>query len=68
MGKSSDVTLSFKTFSKDGLLFLSEKGKNFLSIEIREGRILYQVQIFFLRYISNYFITVLEFSGQTNNE
>lgn len=42
----SDIQLSFNTFSPDGLLFLvrSEGGKKFTSLELRDGRVLYQVK------------------------
>ncbi|KAK9499521.1 hypothetical protein O3M35_002544 [Rhynocoris fuscipes] len=45
MGRKTEVTLSFKTFAKDGLLFLAEKDSSYLSIEIREGRVLYQFDL-----------------------
>lgn len=44
----SDVRLSFKTFAPNGLLFLvqGEGGKSFLSLELRDGRLIYQVLLF----------------------
>ncbi|XP_046389625.1 laminin subunit alpha [Ischnura elegans] len=45
MRQRSDVQLDFKTFAKDGLLFLVEKDDSFLSIEMRGGRIIYQFDL-----------------------
>uniref|UniRef100_A0A146MHL0 Laminin subunit alpha n=2 Tax=Lygus hesperus TaxID=30085 RepID=A0A146MHL0_LYGHE len=45
MEKRSQVSLDFKTLAKDGLLFLSSGGSTFLSIEIREGRVLFQFNL-----------------------
>lgn len=45
MKPRSDITFNFKTYSKEGLLFLVFKDENFLSIELREGRVLYQVMV-----------------------
>jgi laminin alpha 3/5 len=42
----SDVQLKFKTTARDGLLFLAGKGHTFLSIELRDGNVLYQVWYF----------------------
>ncbi|KAK4877517.1 hypothetical protein RN001_010023 [Aquatica leii] len=43
----SDVQLSFKTFAPTGLIFLvfGSKGKTFLSLELRDGRIIYQYNL-----------------------
>ncbi|KAB0790802.1 hypothetical protein PPYR_15312 [Photinus pyralis] len=43
----SDVQISFKTFAPTGLLFLMAGGKSktFLSLEIKDGRILYQYNL-----------------------
>lgn len=43
MKKRSDVTLKFKTFAKDGLLFLALKNQVFLSVELIDGHVRYQV-------------------------
>ncbi|KAG8228153.1 hypothetical protein J437_LFUL002807 [Ladona fulva] len=45
MQHECDVQLEFKTFAKDGLLFLVEKDRSFLSIELRGGRIVYQYDL-----------------------
>jgi laminin alpha 3/5 len=42
----SDVPLKFKTTARDGLLFLTGKGHTFLSIELRDDNVLYQVWYF----------------------
>lgn len=39
----SDIKLSFKTFATEGLLFLTGRGNTFIAIELRNGKILYQV-------------------------
>ncbi|XP_070151389.1 laminin subunit alpha [Polyergus mexicanus] len=39
------IKLSFKTFAEDGLIYLMGKGRQFLSLEIRKGRILYQYDL-----------------------
>lgn len=43
MRERSDVQLKFKTRAQDGLLFLAGKGQTFLSVELQEGNIVYQV-------------------------
>jgi laminin alpha 3/5 len=43
MRERSDVQLKFKTTARDGLLFLAGKGQTFLSVELREGNVVYQV-------------------------
>jgi hypothetical protein len=43
MRERSDVQLKFKTTVPDGLLFLAGKGNTFLSVELRDGNVLYQV-------------------------
>ena len=37
--------MQFKTFAKEGLMFLSVKDDSFLSVEMREGRVLFQVML-----------------------
>lgn len=39
------IKLSFKTFAEDGLIYLMGKGRQFLSLEIRKGRVLYQYDL-----------------------
>lgn len=39
----SDIQLRFKTFATEGLLFLAGKGKTFIALELRNGKVLYQV-------------------------
>jgi len=46
MRERSDVQLKFKTTVRDGLLFLAGKGQTFLSVELRDGNVLYQVCYF----------------------
>jgi hypothetical protein len=46
MRERSDVQLKFKTTVRDGLLFLAGKGQTFLSVELRDGNVLYQVWYF----------------------
>ena len=46
MRERSDVQLKFKTTVPDGLLFLAGKGQTFLSVELRDGNVLYQVRYF----------------------
>ena len=46
MRERSDVQLKFKTTVRDGLLFLAGKGQTFLSVELRDGNVLYQVLYF----------------------
>ncbi|XP_018320894.1 laminin subunit alpha [Agrilus planipennis] len=41
----SHIKLSFKTFATEGLLFLAGKEKTFISIELRNGKILYQYNL-----------------------
>ena len=41
--KDATVGLKFRTFAENGLLFLMGDGQSYLSIELRDGRILYQV-------------------------
>lgn len=40
----SYIHLSFKTFAPNGLLFLAGKENTFMSLEIKNGNILYQVR------------------------
>lgn len=44
MKKRSDVTLKFKTYAKDGLLFLALRDLVFLSVELTDGHVRYQVK------------------------
>jgi hypothetical protein len=37
------VQLKFKTTAQEGLLFLAGKGHTFLSVELRDGNVVYQV-------------------------
>lgn len=39
----SDIQLTFKTYASEGLLFVVGKDKTFTSLEVRNGKILYQV-------------------------
>lgn len=39
----SDIQLVFKTFATEGLLFLTSKDKTFIALEMRNGKVLYQV-------------------------
>lgn len=39
------IKLSFKTFTEDGLIYLMGKGRQFLSLEIKKGRVLYQYDL-----------------------
>lgn len=41
----SVVSLKFKTTALDGLLFLVGKGKNFLSVELKDGKVVYQYNL-----------------------
>ncbi|CAH1115894.1 unnamed protein product [Psylliodes chrysocephalus] len=41
----STIQLYFKTFAKTGLLFLAGKGKTFISIEMQNGKVLYQYNL-----------------------
>ncbi|KAL3275279.1 hypothetical protein HHI36_020047 [Cryptolaemus montrouzieri] len=41
----SDIQLKFKTFAPEGLLFLAEKDNTFISLELRNGKILYQYNL-----------------------
>ncbi|KAK9871509.1 hypothetical protein WA026_012880 [Henosepilachna vigintioctopunctata] len=41
----SDIQLKFKTFASDGLLFLAEKDNTFISLELRNGKILYKYNL-----------------------
>lgn len=43
MRERSDVQLKFKTTVRDGLLFLAGKGQTFLSVELQDGNVVYQV-------------------------
>lgn len=42
----SDIQLAFKTFATEGLLFLAGQDKTFIALELRNGKVLYQVSIF----------------------
>lgn len=39
------IKMNFKTFAEDGLIFLMGKGRQFLSLEMKNGRILYQYDL-----------------------
>lgn len=39
------IKLSFKTFVEDGLIYLMGKGRQFLSLEMRNGQLLYQYDL-----------------------
>ncbi|RZC32304.1 Laminin G 2 and/or Laminin II domain containing protein [Asbolus verrucosus] len=41
----SNIQLSFKTFATEGLLFLAGKGKTFIALELRNGKVLYQYNL-----------------------
>lgn len=45
MDTRSVVSLKFKTTSKEGLLFLIGKGRYFLSLEIKDGKVVYQYNL-----------------------
>lgn len=53
MRERSDVQLKFKTTARDGLLFLAGKGHTFLSVELRDGNVVYQVWHLLLSCLSN---------------
>lgn len=40
-----NVNLSFKTFAEDGLIYLMGKGRQFLSVEMKNGRVLFQYDL-----------------------
>lgn len=44
-GIRSRITLRFKTYAENGLLFFVNKAKDFLSLEIRDGKVLYQYDL-----------------------
>ncbi|XP_014485447.1 PREDICTED: laminin subunit alpha isoform X2 [Dinoponera quadriceps] len=39
------IKLAFKTFAEDGLIYLMGKGRQFLSLEMKNGRLLYQYDL-----------------------
>jgi laminin alpha 3/5 len=43
--KSSLLQLSFKTFNPNGLLFLMGNGSDYYSLELRDGRVVYQYDL-----------------------
>ncbi|KAK3091660.1 hypothetical protein FSP39_021617 [Pinctada imbricata] len=43
--KESDIILDFKTYAEDGLILFMGKGRDFTSIEIRKGKILFQYDL-----------------------
>ncbi|CAK9798131.1 Laminin subunit alpha [Anthophora quadrimaculata] len=43
--KKFSIKLKFKTFTENGLIYLMGKGKQFLSLEIRDGHVLYQYDL-----------------------
>lgn len=42
---TAQVSLGFKTYAENGLLFYAGKGRDFLSIELRNGRLLHQFDL-----------------------
>lgn len=43
--KKFSIKLNFKTFAEDGLIYLMGKGKQFLSLEMKAGHVLYQYDL-----------------------
>jgi len=43
--KKFSIKLSFKTFAEDGLIYLMGKGRQFLSLEMKNGHLLYQYDL-----------------------
>lgn len=43
--KKFSIKLNFKTLAEDGLVYLMGKGKQFLSLEMKEGHVLYQYDL-----------------------
>lgn len=43
--KKFSIRLNFKTFVENGLIYLMGKGKQFLSLEMRDGHVLYQYDL-----------------------
>ncbi|EFN79905.1 laminin subunit alpha [Harpegnathos saltator] len=43
--KRFSIKLSFKTFAEDGLIYLMGKGRQFLSLQMKNGRLLYQYDL-----------------------
>lgn len=43
--KKFNIKLSFKTFAEDGLIYLMGNGKQFLSLEMKAGQLLYQFDL-----------------------
>ncbi|XP_029032401.2 laminin subunit alpha [Osmia bicornis bicornis] len=43
--KKFSIKLNFKTFAPDGLIYLMGKGRQFLSLEMRDGHVLYQYDL-----------------------
>lgn len=43
--KKFSIKLFFKTFAEDGLIYLMGKGKQFLSLEMKNGHLLYQYDL-----------------------
>lgn len=41
----SSIHLSFKSFATEGLIFLAGEGKTFISLELRNGKVLYQYNL-----------------------
>ena len=42
---SSQVSMKFKTYAPNGLLFFAGKDRDFISIELRNGRVVYQYDL-----------------------
>ena len=42
---NSQVSMRFKTYAEEGLLFFAGEGRDFLSIELRDGMLLHQFDL-----------------------
>ena len=45
LGPSTSVKFSFKTYAENGLMFLTGDDKDFLAIELRDGKVLMQYDL-----------------------
>ena len=43
--KRSTIIMNFKSYAENGLLFMAGKGNDFMSIELRNGTIVYQYNL-----------------------
>jgi laminin alpha 3/5 len=43
--KESNIVLRFKTYAENGLIFFMGKNRDFMSLEMREGRVLFQYDL-----------------------